>query len=187
MSERSVLQRLAGLVADLASDAADLGIPEVREAVLADLGGKPGTSGTVELPPAALSAVLHYRDAVDPDAQAEAEAIGNIAILIGAIIDQIEAWDADWPSRGDTFVHALLDLLASNYARREMPKWFLILQAIASAIELTETHGPRRARPYPLSQRLRDHLRVHLEPGPDARRPRRLGARRQREHARDRP
>ncbi|WP_380876357.1 hypothetical protein ACFB49_08320 [Sphingomonas sp. DBB INV C78] len=142
MSERSILQRLAGLIADFASDISDLGIPEVRAAVLADLGGKPGTSGNVELPPTALSAVLHYRDALDPDAQAEAEAIGNIAILLGAIIDQIEAWDADWPARGDAFIYALFDLLASNYARRTWPKLFLILQAIASAIELTETHGP---------------------------------------------
>lgn len=142
MSARTILQRLAGLVADLARDAADLGIPEVREAVLADLGGKPGTSGSIELPPAALSAVLHYSMAVDPDAQAEAEAIGNIAILLGAIIDQIEAWDADWPARGDAFVHGLLDLLASNYLRRESPKWFIFLQAIVTAIDLTQTHGP---------------------------------------------
>src|SRR5262245_7928561 len=98
MSERSILQRPAGLITDFASDISDLGIPEVRAAVLADLGGKPGTSGNVELPPTALSAVLHYRDAVDPDAQAEAEAIANIAILLSAIIDQIEAWDADWPA-----------------------------------------------------------------------------------------
>lgn len=142
MSERSILQRLAGVVGEFASDAADLGIPEVRAAVLSDLGGAPGTNGSVELPPAALSAVLHYRDAVDPDSQAEAEAIGNIAILLGAIIDQIEAWDADWPSRGDAFLNSLFDLLASNYVRRTYPKWFLILDAIATAVELTETHGP---------------------------------------------
>ena len=160
----------------------------MREAVLADLGGKPGTSGTVfELPEAPLSAVRQYRDQVDPDAQADAEAIGNIAILLGAIIDQIEAWDADWPSRGDAFAYSLLDLLASNYIRRASPKWFLVLQAIASAVELTETHGPGRARPRPLPQRLRVHLLVHLEPGPDARRPRRHRARREREHAEDGP
>ncbi len=95
----------------------------------------------MELPPAALSAVLHYRDAVDPDAQADVEAIGNIALLIGAIIDQIEAWDGRLVEPRRHLRPALFDLLASNYVRREMPKWFLILQAIASAIELTETHG----------------------------------------------
>jgi hypothetical protein len=142
MSVPSVLQRFAGIVAEFAKDAADLGHPEVKAAVLADLGGKPDASGTMVLPPAALEAVSQYRDKVDPDGQADAEAIGNIAILLSAIFDQIEAWDADWPSRGDAFVHGLLDLLASNYARREAPKLFLILQAIASTVELTETHGP---------------------------------------------
>lgn len=143
MSERTILQRLAGLVADLASDAADLlGRPETRAAVLDDLGGKPGAGEAVELPEAPLTAVRLYRDHVDPDSQADAEAVTNLAILLGAIIDQVEGWDADWPSRGDTFVFGLLDLLASSYMRRKSPKWFLVLQAIASAVELTETHGP---------------------------------------------
>lgn len=142
MSERPILQRLAGLVADLADDVADIASPEVREAVLADLGGKPGAGGAVTFPPAVLDSVRDFRSKVDPDAQAEAEAIGNIAILIGAIIDQIEAWDADWPARGDAFAYALLDLLGSNYLRRKSPKWFLFLQGIVEAIELTQTQGP---------------------------------------------
>ena len=100
MSEKSTLQRLAGWAAGVAGDIADLFVhQDVREAVLADLGGKPGAAGTFELPAAPLEAVRQYRDKVDPDAQADAEAVGNIAILLGAIIDQIEAWDADGPSR----------------------------------------------------------------------------------------
>lgn len=143
MSEKSTLQRLAGWAADVAGDIADLFVhQDVRAAVLADLGGKPGAAGTLELPEAPLTAVRQYRDRVDPDAQADAEAVANIAILLSAIIDQIEAWDADWPSRGDAFAHGLLDILASHHIRRTSPKLFLVMQAIASAVELTETHGP---------------------------------------------
>ncbi|HEX6886543.1 MAG TPA: DUF6603 domain-containing protein [Candidatus Nanopelagicales bacterium] len=143
MSEKSTLQRLAGWAADVAGDIADLfAHQDVREAVLADLGGKPGAAGTFELPAAPLEAVRQYRDQVDPDAQADAEAVANVAILLGAIIDQIEAWDAEWPSRGDAFAYGLLDLLASNHVRRASPKLFLVMQGIASAVELTETHGP---------------------------------------------
>jgi hypothetical protein len=143
MSEKSTLQRLASWAAGVAGDIADLFVhQDVREAVLADLGGKPGSAGSFELPAAPLEAVRQYRDAVDPDAQADAEAIGNIAILLGAAIDQIEAWDADWPSRGDAFAYSLLDLLASTHIRRASPKLFLVMQAIASSVELTETHGP---------------------------------------------
>ena len=114
VSEQSVLQRLAGWAADVADDIADLFVhQDVRKAVLADLGGKPGAATLFDLPEAPLTAVRQYRDRVDTDAQADAEAVANIAILLSAIIDQVEAWDADWPSRGDAFAHGLLDLLAS--------------------------------------------------------------------------
>ena len=143
MSEQSVLQRLAGWAADVADDIADLFVhQDVRKAVLADLGGKPGAATLFDLPEAPLTAVRQYRDRVDTDAQADAEAVANIAILLSAIIDQVEAWDADWPSRGDAFAHGLLDLLASAHIRRASPKLFLVMQAISSAVELTETHGP---------------------------------------------
>ncbi len=142
MSDRSVLQRLAGFVAELVADAADLlGRPETRAAVLGDLGGTPDANGTMVLPDAPLTAVLQYRDHVDPDAQADAEAVTNLAVLLSALFDQVEAWDADWPSRGDALAHGLLDLLASNYFRRASPKWFMFLQAISSAIELTESQA----------------------------------------------
>lgn len=143
MSERSALQRMAGWFADVADDIADLlGHADTRKAILADLGGKPGAAGEMVLPEAPLTAVRHYRDRVDNDAQADAEVVANIAILLGAVIEQVEAWDADWPARGDAFAVSLLDLLASTYVRRTSPRLFLVMQAIASAVELTETHGP---------------------------------------------
>ena len=144
MSEKSTLQRIAGWAAGVAGDIADLFVhQDVRNAVLADLGGKPGAATVFDLPEAPLEAVRQYRDQVDPDAQADAEAVANIAILLGAIIDQIEGWDgADWPSRGDAFAYGLLDILASHHIRRASPKLFLVMQAVASAVELTETHGP---------------------------------------------
>lgn len=143
MSERSILQRLAGWFADVASDIADLfEHQDTRAAILADLGRQPGAADRLVLPEGPLDAVRQYRDNVDPDAQADAEVVTNIAILLSAIVDQVEAWGADRPSRSDAFAHGLLDLLASTHVRRASPRLFLVMQAIASAVELTETHGP---------------------------------------------
>ncbi|MFZ1412563.1 MAG: DUF6603 domain-containing protein, partial [Micropruina sp.] len=64
-------------------------------------------------------------------------------LLIGAIIDQIEAWGgSDWPGRADTFASSVLDLLASTYVRRRWPKLFLIMQAVAITSELTGSLAP---------------------------------------------
>ena len=123
-----------------------------------------------------------YRDRVDTDAQADAEAVANIAILLSAIIDQVEAWDADWPSRGDAFAHGLLDLLASAHIRRASPKLFLVMQAISSAVELTETHGPGERGHARFLERVPHHLEVRVEPGPDVGRSRRQRARCERQH-----
>lgn len=145
MSATSVLRRLAGEVVDFIGFVADLlGRPEVRKAVLLDLGAAPdATTGSLVLPEAPLAAIKAYRDAVDTDLQADIEAAGNLALLIGAVIDQIEAWQGtDWAGRGDTFVNSLLDLLGSTYVRRRWPKLFLILQAVSITSELTGSLAP---------------------------------------------
>ncbi len=80
---------------------------------------------------------------VDADLQADIEALGNLALLLGAVIDQIEAWEGtDWEGRGDTFVNSLLDLLGSTYVRRRWPKLFLVMQAMAITSELTGSLAP---------------------------------------------
>ncbi len=145
MSATSVLRRLVGEVVDFIGFVADLlGRAEVRKAVLLDLGAAPdATTGKLELPEAPLAAIKAYRDAVDTDLQADIEAAGNLALLIGALIDQIEAWQGtDWAGRGDTFVNSLLDLLGSTYVRRRWPKLFLVLQAVAITSELTGSLAP---------------------------------------------
>ena len=133
MSAGSVLRGIADEVVDFVTFVADLlGRPEARSAALADLGAAPdATTKKLVLPEAPLAAITAYRAQVDPDLQADVEALGNLALLVGAVIDQIEAWEGtDWAGRGDTFVNSLLDLLGSTYVRRRWPKLFLVLQAV---------------------------------------------------------
>ncbi len=144
MSAGSVLRRLAGEVVDFVQFVADLlGHAEAREAVLRDLGGPPGTATKLELPAAPLASVKAYRDSVNDDLQADIEAAGNLALLLGAIIDQIESWSGtDWSGRTDTLITSLFDLFGSTYVRRRWPKLYLILQSVAIASELTGSLGP---------------------------------------------
>ena len=144
MSAKSVLRRLAGEVVDFIDFVADLlGRAEAREAVLRDLGGPPGVATKLQLPEVPLASIKAYRESVNDDLQADIEAAGNLALLIGALIDQIEAWGGtDWSGRADTFMTSLFDLLASTYMRRRWPKWYLILQAVAITSELTGSFGP---------------------------------------------
>lgn len=145
MSAGSVLRSLAGEVLDFVTFAADLlGRPEVRSAVLTDLGAAPdAVTKELVLPEAPLAAITEYRAQVDSDLQADLEAAGNLALLIGAVIDQVEAWQGtDWEGRGDTFVNSLLDLLGSTYVRRRWPKLFLVMQAMAITSELTGSLAP---------------------------------------------
>ncbi|WP_421741050.1 DUF6603 domain-containing protein [Cellulomonas sp.] len=145
MSARSVLRQLAGEVLDFVTFSADLlGRPEVRSAVLADLGAAPdATTKALVLPEAPLAAITEYRAQVDTDLQADIEAAGNLALLLGAVIDQVESWQGtDWAGRGDTFVNSLLDLLGSTYVRRRWPKLFLVMQAVAITTELTGSLAP---------------------------------------------
>lgn len=145
MSAGSVLRGLAGEVVDFVTFVADLlGRPETRSAVLSDLGAAPdAVTQKLVLPEAPLAAITEYRAQVDADLQADLEALGNLALLIGAVIDQIEAWEGtDWEGRGDTFVNSLLDLLGSTYVRRRWPKLFLVMQAMAITSELTGSLAP---------------------------------------------
>ncbi len=144
MSAGSILRKLAGEVADFAAFVGDLlGRKEARAAVLRDLGGPPGIDSAVQLPPAPMEAIRRYRDGVDDDVQADVEALGNLALIIGALIDQIEAWgNSDWSGRTDTFVTSLFDLVGSTYVRRRWPKLFLIMQAASVTAELTGSLGP---------------------------------------------
>ena len=145
MSATSVLRRLAGEVVDFIAFVADLlGRAEARDAVLLDLGARENfNTKKLELPEAPLAAIKAYRESVDTDLQADIEAAGNLALVIGAVIDQIDAWHgADTQGHVDTAVNSLLDLLASTYVRRRWPKLFLIMQAVSITSELTGSLAP---------------------------------------------
>lgn len=145
MSAGSVLQGLAEEVVDFVTFVAELlEPPDVRAALLADLGAAPdAATQKLVLPEAPLAAIKAYREQVDSDLQADIEAVGNIVLLVGAVIDQVEAWEGtDWAGRGDTFVNSLIDLLGSAYVRRKWPKLFLVMQAAAVTSELTSGLAP---------------------------------------------
>jgi hypothetical protein len=145
VSATSVLRRLAGEVVDFIAFVADLlGRAEARDAILLDLGARENVNTKqLELPEAPLAAIKAYRESVDTDLQADIEAAGNLALLIGAVIDQIDAWrGTDTQGHVDTFVNSVLDLLGSTYVRRRWPKLFLILQAVSITSELTGSLAP---------------------------------------------
>ncbi|MCW3157697.1 DUF6603 domain-containing protein [Micropruina sonneratiae] len=146
MSASSVLRALAGEVVDfivfVGKLLTDPTARQAREAILRDLGAQ-GEAGNLVLPTAPLASVQAYRDAVDSDLQADIAAAGDIAVLLGAIIDQIESWGgSDWSGRTDTFVNSLFDVLGSTYVRQRWPKLFLIIEAMAVASDLTGSYGP---------------------------------------------
>lgn len=146
MSASSVLRALAGEVVEFVVFVGELlggaGAGAAREAILRDLGAQPG-AGNLVLPEAPMASIKAYRDAVDTDLQADIAAAGDIAVVLGAIIDQIEAWGgSDWSGRTDTFVTSLFDLLGRTYVRQRWPKLFLIIEAMAVASELTGSFGP---------------------------------------------
>jgi hypothetical protein len=164
MSASSVLRALAGEVVEFVVFVGELlggaGAGAAREAILRDLGAQPG-AGNLVLPEAPMASIKAYRDAVDTDLQADIAAAGDIAVVLGAIIDQIEAWGgSDWSGRTDTFVTSLFDLLGRTYVRRRLPR-------------------------RPVLQLVRHHPVVRLEPGTHPRRPGRhpgRGVRLQPEH-----
>ena len=114
-----------------------LGDPlRARRAIIRDLGGRPGDGHRVRRHcPRRSSTRQAYRDAVDPDAEADAEAIGNIAVLLDAIIGPDRGVGRSTGRSWRRIRLRLLDLLASNYFRRASPKLFLVMQAVASAVE----------------------------------------------------
>ncbi len=146
MSASSVLRSIAGEVLDFIVFVGDLlggtGSNQARDAILRDLGARPG-AGALTLPEAPLASIKAYRDAVDADLQADIQAAGDIALLLGAIIDQVESWsDTDWSGRTDTFINSLFDLLGRSYVRQRWPKLFLIVESLSIAWELTGSLGP---------------------------------------------
>ena len=91
MSASSVLRSLAGEVIDFLVFVGELlggaSADQAREAILRDLGAKPGSGGLV-LPAASMDSVKAYRDSIDTDLQADIAAAADIAIVINAIIEQ---------------------------------------------------------------------------------------------------
>ena len=183
-----MLPRLAGEVVDFVTFVADLLGPArtSRSAVLADLGGRAGRDHeTLVLPEAPLAAITAVpRRRSTPTCRRTSRRLGNLALLLGAVIDQIEAWEGtDWAGRGDTLrqqparpagqhlrpaplAQAVPGHAGGGRSRRSSPgRW---------------RRGSRRHDPVP--PRVRHDLLVRLEPRADPRRPGRHAAGRRGQH-----
>jgi hypothetical protein len=145
MSDRNLLQRLAGVVVDFIEFVGEtLGEAAAREAVIKDLGGKPGAGAADPpvFPTAALESIKAYRDAAQPSLEAELSVVSDVLVLLDAIASLVEVLGLD-----DNFATAeqlhqsLFDLLASNYVRLRWPRLFLILQGVATIDEITSVYG----------------------------------------------
>ena len=142
--DKDFFQKLSGEMIDFLEWVGDtLGDPLARDAVIRDLGGKPSNvPPPTPLPEDKLDAVKAFRDASHPSAEAAISALADIAVLLDAIIGQVEAWSDSFESGAEDLGHALLELLASNYFRLRMPRLFLLMQAVSTLEEVTSTYGP---------------------------------------------
>ena len=98
--------------------------------------------GQLVFPPPPLDSIKTYRDAIDPSAEADAAVLADVVQAIDLIANNIEAWFTTEPvAAADEFVQSLIDLMATNYVRLRWPRFFLIMQSVATLDDLTSTYG----------------------------------------------
>lgn len=170
MPDRSLFQRLAGVVVDFGEFVADVLSEEpARRALIKDLGGNPNAAGTANapvFPPAPMESIKAYRDAANPTLEAELAVVSDVLLLLDAIASVVELLDL-----GDEFAAAnqlrqsLLDLLASNYVRLRCPQQFLILQGLAAIEDTTSTYGGGSNTPVNIMTSFQALFRFLINPG----------------------
>ena len=145
MSDRSLLQQLAGEVVDFIEFVGDMLSEEpARRALIRDLGGRPsaGAGSGLVIPEAPLASIKAYRDAAEPSLEDEISVISDVLVLLDAIASLVELLDLGEEAAAVTQLRqSLLDLLATNYVRLRAPRQFLILQGLATIEEMTSTYG----------------------------------------------
>lgn len=153
MAGESTFQKLAALAVDFFEYTADLlGHDLTRAAIIRDLGGDPAKATTVaQLPPSNLAAIRAYRQAAEPSFEADVQVARDIAVVLDAIIGQIETWsDAfDLDDAGEAaeevaleLAYGLLELSTSAWVRHRWPRLFLLLEATSSVGDSLSTYGP---------------------------------------------
>jgi hypothetical protein len=119
-----------------------IGDPLGKSALIRDLGGDPTDAPDGQpLPAGNLDSVTAYRDAANPTAEAGAQALADIAVILDAIAANAETWLHSTDAGEQELAHSLLELLASNYFRLHFPRLFMLFQAVALLEDLTSTYG----------------------------------------------
>ena len=176
MSDRSTFQQLADLATDFFEYTADLLRHDLtRAAIISDLGGDPAKATTVnQLPASNLQAIRTYREAADPGFEADVQVARDIAVVLNAIIGNIEVWaDAfDLDDTGEAakeivlgLGYGLLELAASAWIRFRWPRLFLFLEAASSVTDAASAYGPADARYGRAVGGLSALVRFLLQPG----------------------
>jgi hypothetical protein len=143
MADPDLLQLLAREAVTFFEFVGDsIGDPQARAALIKDLGGNPATARDNDPFPASnLDAIKAYRDAADPTAEAGAQMLADVAVLLDFVGSQVETWGVSAEAGAQELAHSLLDLLATNYVRVRFPRLFMVLQAVALVEDITSTYG----------------------------------------------
>lgn len=144
MSTESFLRQLAGEALNFFEFAREaLGSDLARRELVRDLGGDPAASAPVSpFPQDRLDSIRAYRDSADPKAEAASAVLRDIGTVIGAIGANYTAWRTSWRHGAQESVHALFELLLSNYVRLRFPRTFLLLQSFPFLEEVTTLNAP---------------------------------------------
>jgi Family of unknown function (DUF6603) len=143
MAQKSLIQTLLGMLAELLEEARDLLTGEdTRRAIIADLGGNPSSpSAPPQFPPAGLASVKAYRDAAEPDLEALLAAVQDIRACVDALRSFVESLNLGTQEVVQEAFRSLLDLLAINFVRLRAPRLYFVLQAVSFAEEFSSTYG----------------------------------------------
>lgn len=167
MADPDVLQLLAGEAMKFFEFVGDaFGDPLAKGALIKDLGGDPAAAADSDPFPATyLDSIKIYRDAANPTAEAGAQAIADIAVVLDFIGSQVETWGVSAGAGAQELAHSLLELLATNYVRLRFPRLFMVLQAVAEIEDVTSTYGEGAASSDRLWSAIKGLFGYLLQPG----------------------
>lgn len=150
MSAKSLLQDVLGELADLHEMAREMLSDDiVRNAIVRDLGGTPGTA-TPQFPPAALQSVKDYRDASEPGLEALLSAIQDFRSFHDALSSFGESLDLGTDAAVEEGYRLVLDVLGWNLIRLRYPRLYFIMQVVSFAEDITSPFPGEAEKHVPL-------------------------------------
>lgn len=149
MSAKSLLQDLLGELADLHEQARGILSNDImRNAIVRDLGGTPGTAAP-QFPPAGLQSVKDYRDASEPGLDALLSAIQDFRTFHDALSVFGESLNLGTNAAVEEGYRALLDVLGWNLVRLRYPKLYFFMQMFSFAEDTTSPFPGQYSQKYP--------------------------------------